>query len=119
MTQQEIQDRNKEIAIMLGWSYVSSVDVKNGTYDSSVKAGWYSKIPKVIHIKINNHLYKGRGHNDLRFHSDWNRLIEAVEFILLDCMKKDDMESYHSIVDQIPDIKDTFTYVSDFAKTYN
>jgi len=34
-------------------------------------------------------------------------------------MKKDDMESYHSIADQIPDIKDTFTYVSDFAKTYN
>jgi hypothetical protein len=51
---------------------LSSLDIINGNYDKSIKAGWYVKVPKALIIKITNHLYMGRSHNDLKFDSDYN-----------------------------------------------
>lgn len=76
-----VQEKNIEIAKMLGWKYVSSIDVKDKIYHQSIKAGWYSRLPKALHYKINGLLYKGRSHNDLKFHSDANWQFEAIEYI--------------------------------------
>jgi hypothetical protein len=62
---------------MLGWSYLPWQQVEK----DDPKPGWWSTLPKHYHIKINRDVYKGRSHNDLRFNSDWNWLMEAVEFI--------------------------------------
>jgi hypothetical protein len=130
------QERKKEIATMLGWEYVSSIDVKEKKYHETIKAGWYVRIPKLYHPKIHSLLYRGRGLNDLRFDSDWNRLMEAVEFI-----ENIKVDEFGYIVEMLPGIsriylsrnnytilstepkssrkEATFTAVSDFAKIYN
>jgi hypothetical protein len=81
MTREEIIQGNYAIAKMLGWQYVTWQDTKNGTYDNSIKAGWWSTVPSTYHPKINRNLYRGRGANELKFHSDWNWLMEAVDYI--------------------------------------
>lgn len=81
MTQQEINEYNKRCAEFLGWKYVSSIDVKEGIYHTTIKAGWYSEIPKVLHYKINRHLYKSRSLKHMYFHSDWNWIMEVIEAI--------------------------------------
>jgi len=66
MTQQEIQERNQEIALMLGFKYKNQskawakYPLDNNSF-LSLK-GWIS-------------MY------NLKFHSDWNWLMEAVKFI--------------------------------------
>ena len=59
MTQQEIQERNKQIALMLGMKI-------EGTYITNWK-------------EFNSLLHSIE--DTLKFHSDWNWLMEAVEFI--------------------------------------
>jgi hypothetical protein len=113
------QERNKEIALMLNWKYVSSIDIKEKKYSESIFAGWWSNIPNVYHVKVNRNLYKGRGLNDLKFHSDWNWLMETIRKILHIVSEEDNMETYNIILDQIPDIEAVFISVSDFAKKYN
>jgi hypothetical protein len=81
MTQQEINDYNRRCADFLGWKYVSSIDVKEQKYDQSIEAGWYCEIPKTLHPKINRNLYIGRNHHCLKFHLDWNLIMEMVESI--------------------------------------
>jgi len=83
MEQSEITIRNKEIAQMLNWVYVSSIDVKENKYPKYIKSGWYKYIPKIAHEKLENTYYVGRNNFALKFHSDWNMLMEAVEFITL------------------------------------
>jgi|LakMenEpi03Aug12_release.lakeMendotaPanAssembly.Ray.scaffolds.fasta_scaffold88259_6 hypothetical protein len=69
MTQQEIQERNKQIALMMG-----AIDYKA---DKWYKLGGYKE-----HIYFPNWNYPNRFlEKDLKFHSDWNWLMEAVEFI--------------------------------------
>jgi len=69
MTQQEIQERNEQIALMLG-----AIDYKA---DKWYKLGGYKE-----HIYFPNWNYPNRFlEKDLKFHSDWNWLMEAVEFI--------------------------------------
>jgi hypothetical protein len=60
MTQQEIQQRNQQIALMLGWERHN-----HGSYFT-----WTKQNSK-------DHFYE----SILQFHSDWNWLMEAVEFI--------------------------------------
>jgi hypothetical protein len=81
MTQEEILEYNKRCADFLGWKYVSSIDVKEQKYDQSIVAGWYCEIPKILHTKINRRLYIGRKHHCLKFHLDWNLIMEMVESI--------------------------------------
>ena len=58
MTQQEIQERNKQIALMLGWTYNNSTD------------RWNEDM-------LHDYSYV----EDLKFHRDWCWLMETVEFI--------------------------------------
>ena len=80
MTQQELE-YNKRCAEFLGWTYISSIDIKEGSYHTSIKAGWYTKVPRVLALGLTQYLYKGRSHNSLQFHSDWNWIMKVVEVI--------------------------------------
>jgi glycosyltransferase involved in cell wall biosynthesis len=80
-SQEHIREGNIAIAKMLGWTYVSSLDVNNKVY-GTLPAGWYSKIPKIRFPKINRILFKGRSHNDLKFHYDFNWCLNyAIEWM--------------------------------------
>jgi hypothetical protein len=74
-------EKNQEIAKMLGWIYLSNLDINNGKYHESIKAGWYTKLPKKLILKLTNHLYIGRNHHCLQFDKNWNRLMLAIDFI--------------------------------------
>ena len=78
MTEEEINNYNKRCASFLGWTYVSSIDVKEGKYHTTIKAGWYTIVPKALALGLTQHLYKGRSHNSLKFHSDWNWIMEIL-----------------------------------------
>jgi len=60
MTPQEIQERNKQIALMLGWERHNHASYFTWTKQNS-----------------KDHIYE----SILQFHLDWNWLHEAVEFI--------------------------------------
>ena len=67
MKQDEIQERNKQIALMLDW------------VESNLSGIWYKKDDTAIDVVYSEHTnYPHRG---LPFHRDWNWLMEAVEFI--------------------------------------
>ena len=63
MTQQEIQERNKQIALMLGWK---------------ITDGIISYIPEESSFQ---HEVGYSASGFLQFDSDWNWLMETVEFI--------------------------------------
>lgn len=76
MTQQEIQERNKQIALMLGAIYSSHADAW----------GFGNARIEPNELKFGNEIFKGcvwaeRFEKELKFHSDWNWLMESVEFI--------------------------------------
>jgi hypothetical protein len=113
MTQQEIQERNEQIALMLGMKI-------EGTYITNWK-------------EFNSLLHSIE--DTLKFHSDWNWLMEAVSFI----NKTHNQNNPHRDLaytikyllnggwwgeNQIPrrvlsDTEQLFLAVSDFAKLYN
>ena len=120
MTQQEIQERNKEIALMLGKKYQNNKIVIH-----------YNNVCGVNPT--------GETWQECLYHSDWNWLTEAVEFIE---NLKDEHGSFLYFIDLRRDycvirtndimqdivnlssihnnkILSTFNCVSDFAKLYN
>jgi hypothetical protein len=130
MTQQEIQERNKQIALMLGWEYIDE-KVSYQNY------GWWVK--GTYHLDADARSNKNWiGFNsDIKFHSDWNWLHEAVEFIenikdeqgygnminiwVNGCNVCENNAGY-KIIENIfaPTKKEAvFIVVSDFAKLYN
>jgi len=79
MTPQEIQERNKQIALMLGW--------KETTLEYKLK---WRGVPTEERLKRLNQDYvpilmkeneDPLFNSSLRWHSNWNWLMEAVEFI--------------------------------------
>ena len=113
MTQQEIQERNEQIALMLGMKI-------EGTYITNWK-------------EFNSLLHSIE--DTLKFHSDWNWLMEAVEFIdklsnyfiqieekscyVYDISKFDNSQTNAFIIKDGETKKEAvFTAVSDFAKLY-
>ncbi len=66
MTPQEIQERNKQIALMLGYVNTTPTDKDFNIFEYPTKI---EGIPKMIETM------------SMRFHSDWNWIIESVEFI--------------------------------------
>jgi hypothetical protein len=125
MTQQEIQERNKEIALMLG-----TIEEKNFFGVDSFF------LPQFERETWSNRLqdYFDNPHftlSDLWFHSEWNWLMEAVDFI--------ENKNYHVWIGKYASsiTKDSgldfqinsgkgltkkeavFLIVSDFAKKYN
>lgn len=104
MIQQEIQERNEQIALMLGWEqYEDSEERLFGFWrpNTILEKPWSRRVER------------------LEFHSDWNWLIESIKYILTITSEDDEIETYNIIIDQIPDIEAFFIAVSDFAKVYN
>jgi|LakMenEpi03Aug12_release.lakeMendotaPanAssembly.Ray.scaffolds.fasta_scaffold1662909_2 hypothetical protein len=103
MTQQEIQERNKQIVLMLGGEYR-----RNESLSFEPKGRWY--IPQFPDAQQDY---------NLKFHSDWNWLMEAVEFIANYYSDKE-IPSVHLLNMPIFAPKEAvFFAVSDFAKLYN
>jgi hypothetical protein len=93
MTPQEIQDRNKQIALMLGDSMQKIVEQNGYHYPSD---------------------------EELLFDSDWNWLMESVEFVKSITDKNLEELKYevtHLFITSSK--KRVFIAVSDFAKLYN
>ena len=63
MTPQEIQERNQQIALMLGYVNTTPTDKDFNIFEYPTKIG---EIPKMIETM------------SMKFHSDWNWLHEAV-----------------------------------------
>lgn len=98
MTQEEIHQRNKQIALMLGWyqeAYIWKVL-------KPFKDGFISETKDV----------------ELQFHSDWNRLMMAIQF-LQDHFDNNGMIWRNFPYEWFRGIEKVFTVVSDFAKLYN
>jgi hypothetical protein len=85
MTQQEIQERNKEIALMLG---ADVQEVLERIYIDKMTDDEFT----FHNTSVNLNTYEWNGTTNihyisfdmLQFHSDWNWLMEAVEFIRLE-----------------------------------
>ena len=74
MTPEEITERNKQIALMMGavpeqWYPPSEPYKQSGVHFAFPQGGWYP----------NNQRHHCK--ELLKFHSDWNWLMEVVEFI--------------------------------------
>jgi hypothetical protein len=76
MTQQEIQERNKQIALMLGAIYSEDSEAW-GFGNARIETGEITIQGK----KYKNLIWAERWEKELKFHSDGNLLMEAVEFI--------------------------------------
>jgi hypothetical protein len=104
MTQEEIQERNKQIALMLGW-------------EEEEVGSWYTNknfARIVIYSTYNNYPHVG-----LPFYRDWNWLMEAIQFLHKHFESK---EWTWTSIERYPiysDIEKVFVLVSDFAKHYN
>ena len=122
MTQQEIQERNKQIALMLG-----GIKEKNFWNQESYRLEQFERLSwsNVIQDNFENPHFTL---SELQFHSDWNWLMEAVEFIEKiynnqpiyfghnDCV----IFSPKTIKSKGKDKKEAiFIAISDFAKLYN
>jgi hypothetical protein len=57
--------------------------------------------------------------SNLKYHTLWDWLMPVVENILNVCSESDNMESYYTIVDGIPNIEATYKAVVEFIKWYN
>ncbi len=111
MTQQE---RNKQIALMLDWEYDEDLKIFNTPFLELVEPQAFG-----------DEQFSSRLHDyELKFHSDWNWLIEAVEFVeknhawvnIKGCLV--DITKDYSV--SAPSKKEAvFLAVSDFAKLYN
>jgi hypothetical protein len=135
MTPQEIQERNKQIALMLGAATKQMMGVNAWVLEED-------ELNLSFDI-FNEKLFSNNGGSgwkikDLQFHSDWNWLMESVEFIeklgyesILGGSEyyypykdmrhnqtffKDDTTIYHESKDKKEAV---FIAVSDFAKLYN
>jgi D-mannonate dehydratase len=107
MTQQEIQERNLEIALMVGYMHVECDTKWLYLPNLEIDIKSFSAIPKMIHTK------------EMEFHSDWNWLMEAIQFLKKHFESK---EMLWTTVERYPlftDIETVFTMVSNFAKHYN
>jgi DNA-dependent RNA polymerase auxiliary subunit epsilon len=137
MTQQEIQERNKQIALMLGWKYSFAHKVDQYGYYQTVD-GYSTPYMNVLDEQAVEYQSDKNAFaiEDLQFHSDWNWLMEAVEFIQKELIKNNDefcIEFYEGLpgepmtfvsyaeqnVKSKSSKESVFIAVSDFAKLYN
>ena len=108
MTQQEIQEKNVEIAKMLGWKTISELEEINEE-NEHLKDSYFLAHTELVFWSP----------EILKFNSDWNWLMEAIEFITnyYSCKV---LPSVHLLNMSIFTPKEAvFIAVSDFAKLYN
>ena len=85
MNKQEIENYNRLCAEFLGWEKCDTV-YRTVEYYNNEKVVGNATHP--AHMK---------------FHSDWNRIMEVVEKMLDICLNLDSMEMYYNITDAIPE----------------
>lgn len=99
MTQEEIINGNEQLAEMLGYT---KIGMKNLYY--------WNRFPDDM----------GYPSDYFKFHTDWNELMEVLKFILTELESvTDDMEIWYSLVDQIPDIEQTWKVAVNIATEEN
>jgi hypothetical protein len=119
MTQQEIQERNKQIALMLGWTLKSYPTYISSPFHS--RSVWWSPGTTKTFCCIEGEEF---------FHSDWTWLMEAVEFIesrgyeidiFANCVEICTTPDEDYVSEAVGKTKKeaVFIAVSDFAKLYN
>ncbi len=120
MTQEETQERNKEIALMFGWRETSAHKRDQYGYYQCVE-GYSTPYRNTLDEQAVEYQYDKNAFavEDLQFHSDWNWIMEAIQFLQNHFESKE--RSWTSI-ERYPlytDIGTVFVLVSDFAKHYN
>lgn len=131
MTQQEIQERNKQIAIMLGWKNSFAKKVDQYGYYQTVD-GYSTPYANTLDEQVVEYQQDKNAFaiEDLQFHSDWNWLMEAVEFIesrgyeidiFANCVEICILPDEEYVSEAVGKTKKeaVFLAVSDFAKLYN
>jgi hypothetical protein len=136
MEDKEIQQRNKDIALMLGWKESSAHKVDQYGYYQCVE-GYSTPYRNDLDEQAIEYQYDENAFaiEDLRFHSDWNWLIESIEFINKIHKENNPYRDLHYTIGyllhggwwgdtKIPerllsDKMQLFLAVSDFAKLYN
>jgi hypothetical protein len=108
MTQQEIQERNKQIALMLGWTLKSYPTYISSPFHS--RSVWWSPGTTKTFCCIEGEEF---------FHSDWTWLHEAAEKVYSLTNPSDSIR--HDIIHILgrSHKEAVFIAVSDFAKLYN
>jgi len=109
MTQEEIQERNKQIIQMIGFKRGFWIHQEKPLTDD--KRQWCDIDGKTI---LGTRVYYDK---DLQFHSDWNWLMEAVEFVQRLPLDEKNHRIWNMQL-RTPKIE-IFIAVSDFAKLYN
>jgi myosin-crossreactive antigen len=113
MEQQEIQERNKQIALMLG--AIHSIHTETWGFGNAKNIG-----SKMFHgVMYKDVIQAQRFEKELKYHSDWNWLMEAIQFLQKHFESK---ERSWTTIERYPlysNIEDVFIVVSDFAKLYN
>jgi hypothetical protein len=126
MTQQEIRERNEQIALMLGYRLITP-DMRRNP-DKWNTSYWQKDYPEKQDVLCSE--------GYLPFHSDWGSLMKSVEFIeelnnyfvqieekscyVYDISKFDDSQTNAFIIkDGETKREAVFIAVSDFAKLYN
>ena len=56
---------------------------------------------------------------DAEYHSSWNWLMPVVKRILIIASEMDEMERYHVVIDNMPDVQAVWLAVVEFIKWYN
>jgi hypothetical protein len=120
MTPEQIQERNKQIALMLGWKETSAHKRDQYGYYQCVE-GYSTPYRNTLDTQAVEYQYDKNAFatGDLQFYSDWNWLMEAIQFLQRHFESKE--RSWTSI-ERYPlytDIETVFVLVSDFAKHYN
>ena len=95
-----IIEGNKLIAEFMGYKYYPfdyELKNKNGLN----RWGWRKNSPSLptgnVKINIGKTHYLGRKHRDLKFHEDWNWLIDVINYIKQKENSKDIVESLKTI----------------------
>jgi hypothetical protein len=120
MTQEEIQERNKEIVLMLGWKKTSAHKRDQYGYYQPV-VGYSTPYRNTLDTQAVEYQFDKNAFatGDLQFHSDWNWIMKAIQFLQNHFESK---EMSWTSIERYPlytDIETVFVLVSDFAKLYN
>jgi hypothetical protein len=117
MTPHKIQERNKQIAMMLGWEEATlEYKLRWCAVPTEERLNRLDQDDVPILMKENKDPLWS---SSLLWHSDWNWLMEAVQFLYKYFESK---EMVWTTVERYPlysEIESVFVMVSDFAKLYN
>ena len=106
MTQEEILEYNKRCAELLGAEHY-------------IPKAWYYFPQYREHYYFKNRYYPNRFTiKMMKFHSDWNWIMEVVDNILEKCSNLDNMEIYYKILDAFPKKEAVVEAINQFLTHY-